>query len=106
MVLSVLKQQLSFQNILIILVLWNLETFGRRNIPSNLTALKHGFYTLIHCIGDRAVHLVINVISRVEQENLPGNLRNRLEHIQSIPKEDIPRLKLHYRLLRSTYSYS
>ncbi|MDD5624668.1 MAG: amidohydrolase [Candidatus Cloacimonetes bacterium] len=58
-----------------------------------LTALKHGFYTLIHCIGDRAVHLAINVISRVEQENLPGNLRNRLEHIQSIQKEDIPRLK-------------
>ena len=58
-----------------------------------LSALENGFYTLIHCIGDRAVHLAINALSRVNKENPQNQFKNRLEHIQSIRGEDIPRLK-------------
>lgn len=58
-----------------------------------LSALEHSFYTLIHCIGDRAVHLAINALLRVKEEKPENHFKNRLEHIQSIREEDIPRLK-------------
>ena len=56
-----------------------------------------GVATSIHAIGDRAVHDVLDVfeLSRqqeAERGQTPDMLRHRIEHVQLIHPEDIPRL--------------
>ena len=63
-----------------------------------LRATYHGIASAIHAIGDRAVHDVLDVLSelrRAEQEMgvAPWNRRHRIEHVQLIQPEDIPRLR-------------
>ncbi len=63
-----------------------------------LQATRHGIASAIHAIGDRAVHDVLDVITelrKVEREMDVGPLerRHRIEHVQVIQPQDIPRLR-------------
>jgi len=63
-----------------------------------LQATRHGISSCIHAIGDRAVHDVLDVLSvlrGVEQEMgvTPPDRRHRIEHVQVIQPDDIPRLR-------------
>ncbi len=69
-------------------------------------AVRNGLSLAVHAIGDRANHEVLNafeqlrmieddLIAGVEQGELqgkPARLRHRIEHVQVIHPEDIPRL--------------
>lgn len=56
-----------------------------------------GMATTIHAIGDRAVHDVLDVFETARQEEAargqaPEELRHRIEHVQLIHPQDMPRL--------------
>ena len=55
------------------------------------TADSAGLQLMIHAIGDRAIHLLLNIFERVENENGPRDRRFRIEHAQHIAPADIPR---------------
>lgn len=52
---------------------------------------KDGFRLQTHAIGDRAVREALNAYESAEKENGPRPRRNRVEHIETISPEDIPR---------------
>ncbi|MDH4209636.1 MAG: amidohydrolase [Anaerolineae bacterium] len=54
-------------------------------------AEQAGLSLIVHAIGDRAVHEVLDVLAEVGPNPRPG-LRHRIEHVQIIHSEDIPRL--------------
>ncbi len=56
-------------------------------------AADKGFYSVIHAIGDRAVSAVIKTFMRLKESHPDKSLLHRMEHVQSITLEDIPRLK-------------
>lgn len=57
-------------------------------------AVSHGIGLSIHAIGDLAIHTVLNAYERLRiyelEHNLP-HIRLRIEHVQTINPEDIPR---------------
>lgn len=46
---------------------------------------------MVHAIGDRANHTILNIYERVGEENGPRDRRFRIEHAQHLAPEDIPR---------------
>jgi predicted amidohydrolase YtcJ len=52
--------------------------------------VMNGIYSSIHAIGDRCLHEVIEVLDKVNQRHGIG--KHRIEHLQCIRKEDIPKL--------------
>ena len=46
----------------------------------------------VHAIGDDAIHSLLNIYDRVVAENGARDRRFRIEHVQHIAPEDIPRL--------------
>lgn len=50
-----------------------------------------GLQLMIHAIGDRAIHSLLNTFERVATENGPKDRRFRIEHAQHIAPADIPR---------------
>jgi len=50
-----------------------------------------GLQVMIHAIGDKAIHTLLNIFERVEKENGPRDRRFRIEHVQHIQPSDIPR---------------
>jgi predicted amidohydrolase YtcJ len=50
-----------------------------------------GLQPMIHAIGDRAIHLLLNIYEQVIQENEKKNRRFRIEHAQHIAPDDLPR---------------
>ncbi len=52
-------------------------------------AVEGGLALAIHAIGDRANHLVLNVLEEVRPLNLA--LRHRIEHVQLLCVEDLPK---------------
>jgi hypothetical protein len=58
-------------------------------------AANHGIFLAVHAIGDRANHVVLNAFERLrtyeENQHLP-HFQHRIEHVQIIDPEDIPRL--------------
>lgn len=56
-------------------------------------AAEHGFSTTIHAIGNRCVAQVIDCAILMKDLSEKKNLTQRIEHVQSIRREDIPRLK-------------
>lgn len=52
---------------------------------------KAGLQVMIHAIGDKAIHTLLNIFERVEKENGPRDRRFRIEHAQHIAPADIPR---------------
>ncbi|MFQ3534314.1 MAG: amidohydrolase [Aggregatilineales bacterium] len=62
-----------------------------------MMASRAGFPSTIHAIGDRAVHEVLNVYEQVRADERrrglqPSDRRHRIEHVQLIQPEDVPRL--------------
>ena len=50
-----------------------------------------GLRLMVHAIGDRAIHSLLDIFERVEKENGQADRRFRIEHAQHIAPEDIPR---------------
>ncbi len=60
-------------------------------------ASRHGFFSTIHAIGDRAVHDVLEVFEAVRAQEaeagiLRSSRRHRIEHVQITLADDAPRL--------------
>lgn len=58
-------------------------------------ASEAGFPLSVHAIGDRAVQEVINVMSEFRPDTAAGQLPHRIEHVQLINPQDLPRLSRH-----------
>ncbi len=58
-----------------------------------LEALDHGFQVLTHAIGDRANHIVLNVYEKALKERQTNDHRLRVEHVQVLDLNDIPRFR-------------
>lgn len=57
-------------------------------------AVEQDFSVAIHAIGDAAVRMVLNVYERIRKEvNPPENIHLRIEHSQTVTKEDLKRYK-------------
>ena len=58
-----------------------------------LTCNTHGLAAIIHAIGDRANHDVLDAFELSKRQAAPGSrpLRNRVEHAQILHPSDIPR---------------
>ena len=58
-----------------------------------ITADSAGLQVVVHAIGDRANHLVLNFYEEAIRVNGPRNRRFRIEHAQHLLLSDIPRFK-------------
>ena len=59
-----------------------------------MNAAQHRRQITFHAIGDRAVHEVINAVEAAQQKYpWTKELRLRLEHVQLVMPEDVPRMK-------------
>ncbi len=73
------------------------ETSGFSNYPPELykktilNANKEGFGVRLHAIGDAAVRLALDAYEESNIQNENKNIKNCIEHIESIHPEDIPR---------------
>ena len=56
---------------------------------------KAGFSLSIHAIGDRAIREVADVISEFHPDTTAGRLLHRIEHVQLLHPDDLPRLSRH-----------
>jgi predicted amidohydrolase YtcJ len=52
---------------------------------------KEGFQLFTHAIGDGAVHEVLNAYEKAAAVNSPRERRHRIEHIEQVRADDIPR---------------
>ena len=52
---------------------------------------RRGFQIFTHSIGDRAVRLALNAYEQAGTKNHTSDARHRVEHIETITAEDIPR---------------
>ena len=52
---------------------------------------KIGIQVLTHAIGDRAVRLALDAYEQAAKANGTHDMRNRIEHIETITAQDIPR---------------
>lgn len=57
------------------------------------SAAENGFSSTIHAIGNRCVRQVIDTARKINTAFPDAQLMHRIEHVQSICTEDIPRLK-------------
>ncbi len=56
-------------------------------------SMERGFQVAIHAIGDRGNTLAIDALARAQAEAGAQDGRNRVEHVQVIRLEDLPRMK-------------
>ena len=56
-------------------------------------SLDKGFQVATHAIGDKAVHIMLNLYQRALQANPEWNSRLRIEHASVVGPGDIPRFK-------------
>ncbi len=52
---------------------------------------RAGLHVMVHAIGDRANHTILDIFYRVAQENGPKDRRFRIEHAQHIAPQDFVR---------------
>ena len=50
-----------------------------------------GLQVMVHAIGDRAIHELLNIYEKTADENGPRDRRFRIEHAQHIAPDDLPR---------------
>lgn len=55
-------------------------------------AVSLGFPISVHAIGDRANREVLNIFEGMAQEGLTTAIPHRIEHVQTIHRDDVPRL--------------
>lgn len=63
-----------------------------------------GLHVMIHAIGDKAIHTLLNIYQKVENENGTKDRRFRIEHVQHIASLDIPRFA-HLNVIASMQPY-
>jgi predicted amidohydrolase YtcJ len=56
-------------------------------------SLEKGFQVCTHAIGDKALHIMLNLYQRALKENPVQDPRFRIEHASVIQKDDLPRFK-------------
>lgn len=56
-------------------------------------AMKHGYQVCTHAIGDRGIRLTIDAYEKALAAARPHDPRPRIEHLQCVRREDVPRLK-------------
>jgi predicted amidohydrolase YtcJ len=66
------------------------------NTPEDLYAWtaaadRSGLQVMVHAIGDRAIHLQLDIYERVARENGPRDRRFRIEHAQHLAAGDVAR---------------
>ena len=61
-------------------------------LERSLLASEAGLALTIHAIGDRANRDVLNVLAEVRRREGHRALRHRIEHVQCIHDDDLPRL--------------
>ncbi len=66
------------------------------NAPTDLhkwikSADSAGLQVMVHAIGDKAIHTLLNIYEGVEKENGTKDRRFRIEHAQHLLASDIPR---------------
>lgn len=54
-------------------------------------ASENGLNIAVHAIGDRANHILVNVLERLAQEGIGVGVRHRVEHAQHLAAEDVHR---------------
>jgi len=75
------------------------ETCGVLNYPEEQfqewtrEANRQGYGVRVHCIGDYAVHMMLDACEKSNQVNDNADLRNSIEHIEVIDPSDIPRFQ-------------
>jgi predicted amidohydrolase YtcJ len=52
---------------------------------------KAGLQVTIHAIGDKAINTLLNIFERIEKENGENDRRFRIEHVQHLDPNDVPR---------------
>lgn len=57
-----------------------------------LRAAAHGMAAVIHAIGDRANRWALDAIDAARPETIRWGLRHRIEHVQLLHPQDLPRL--------------
>jgi predicted amidohydrolase YtcJ len=67
--------------------LWAADKFN----PAVAELDRRGFQIFTHAIGDRAVRLALDAYQRAELANGRRDARHRIEHIEIVSSEDIPR---------------
>jgi hypothetical protein len=75
---------------------------GNRGLPvmppeaiekAAVVALRRGYQVCTHAIGDRGIRLVLDAYERALAQVPPGDHRPRIEHLQCVARDDVPRLK-------------
>jgi len=56
-------------------------------------SLERGFQVCTHAIGDKALHIMLDLYQRALEESPVENHRFRIEHASVIQKQDLPRFK-------------
>ncbi len=56
-------------------------------------AMRHGYQVCTHAIGDRGIRLTIDAYDKALAAVHPHDPRPRIEHLQCVRREDVPRLK-------------
>jgi len=56
-------------------------------------AMRHGYQVCTHAIGDRGIRLTIDAYEKALAAARPHDPRPRIEHLQCVRREDVPRLK-------------
>ena len=75
------------------------ETVGAPTAPREyfekciIAANRKGLGARLHCIGDAAVRMALDMFEASNKVNDNTNVRNTIEHIESIHPDDIPRFK-------------
>lgn len=75
------------------------ETCGSLNYPEEQfqewtrEANRQGYGVRVHCIGDYAVHMMLDACEKSNQVNDNTEIRNSVEHIEVIDPADIPRFQ-------------
>jgi hypothetical protein len=68
-------------------LLWDPATYNRTVAELD----KRGIQIFTHAIGDRAVRLTLDAYENAAEENGTKDRRHRIEHIETITAQDIPR---------------
>jgi len=71
-------------------LMWSLEKFG-----SAVDELdRRGFQIFTHAVGDRAVQVALDAYDHAAQSNGTTEARHRIEHVESVSAQDIPRFPM------------
>jgi len=68
-------------------LLWKPELYKKAVVEFD----RRGFQVFTHAIGDRAVRLALDAYEEAQRTNHTQDMRHRVEHIETVSAQDIPR---------------